>query len=81
MALGLETLYLSIKHTNAICIALLGTLTQQLLSNADAKHGLFQIADNFIQPAGFQVFHSTSSLALAWKYDTFCLNQQFWIVC
>jgi hypothetical protein len=50
------------------------------LSYADAEDGLSQVTDDFIQSAGFQIFHSATSLTLSREEDTVSLLKLFGII-
>ena len=65
MPLWLEAFHLRIKHADAVHVALLRVTAQQLLTDADAQHGLSQVADQFVQSAGLQIRHRPAGLALS----------------
>ena len=44
----LEALHLSVEDTDALGVAFLRVLAEQLLSHADAEHGLLQLANHLV---------------------------------
>ena len=67
MALGLKTLHVGVEDADAIDVAFFRVAAQQLLTHADAQHGLAQRTDDIVQPASLQVLHGTTGFALSGK--------------
>jgi hypothetical protein len=78
--LGLEALDVSIKDTNAVYVAFLRMLAEQLLTDTNAENGLLQVTYYLVKPASLQIFHSFSSMSLTRKHDTVSLLQLFCVV-
>jgi hypothetical protein len=75
-----EPLHLRIKDADAVGIALFRVAAQQLLSHTDAEHGLLQVADHLVEPAGPQVVHRLAGVSLSGKQHLIGRLQQFCIV-
>jgi hypothetical protein len=71
--LGLEALDVSIKDTNAVDVAFLRMLAEQLLTDTNAENGLLQVTYYLVKPASLQIFHSFSSMSLTRKHDAVSL--------
>jgi hypothetical protein len=70
VAKGHEALDLGIEDAQTIHIALLGMAAHQLLSDADAQHGLRQGRDNLVQSSLAEIVHGIACLALAGEDDS-----------
>ena len=80
MPLGLEAFHIDIKNADALCVTLFRVAAQQLLSDADAQHGLLQVTDDLVQPALTQVSHRRAGLALSGEDYAVSLSELFRIV-
>jgi hypothetical protein len=78
--LGRESFHFQREYAQAIGVAFLAMLAHQLLSYADAKNGLAQVLDDFVQGMLLEISHSIAGFALSRKEDSVCLSQKFCIV-
>ena len=76
MLYRLEALHVHWEYTDAVSIAFLGVIAEQLLSDTDAKHRLLELANQSIKVSFAKISHSVTRLTLSREND-FVGRKQF----